>query len=62
MSTVAASPVATRRPPTITAATVLLVLLGTPASSEAGAIFAAFALAMATLRLVAAVGVWRWRR
>ena len=69
MSTIAASPVATRRPPTVTAAAALLALLGalalilTPAFlDEAGAAFTAVAVAFAALRLVAAVGLWRCRR
>jgi hypothetical protein len=69
MSTIAASTVATRRPATVTAAAVLLALLGalalilTPAFlDQAGTAFTAIAVAIAALRLVAAVGVWRCRR
>ena len=69
MSTIAASPVATRRPATVTAAAVLLALLGAvglilaPAFlDEAGAAFIAILVAISALRLVAAVGVWRCRR
>ena len=69
MSTIAASPVAIRRPAPVTAAAVLLALLGAagllfaPASAgEAGAAFTAVIVALAAMRLVAAVGVWRCRR
>ena len=69
MATIATSPVATRRPATVTAAAVLLALLGAaglllaPAfAGEAGAVFTAVVVALAALRLVAAVGVWRRRR
>lgn len=69
MSTIAASPVAARRPATVTAAAALLALLGalvlllTPFFlNDAGAVFTAIAVAIAALRLVAAVGVWRCRR
>ena len=69
MSMITASPVATRRPTTVTAAAVLLALLGALGLilaplllSEAGAVFTAIILVLAALRLVAAVGVWCCRR
>ena len=68
MATVAQSPT-TIRPPTLTAASTLLALMGLAgivfaplASSEADAVFLAITATISALRVVAAVGVWRCRR
>ncbi len=68
MSAIAQTP-AIQRPTTITAATVLLALLGVVglllapvATAEADAAFIGITVAISALRLVAAAGVWRYRR
>jgi hypothetical protein len=69
MSTIAASPITTSRPNTVTAATVLLALTGVVGlltaplgADEAGAVFVTIGVAISVSRLVAAIGVWRCRR
>ena len=68
MSTIAASPIATRRPTTITAAIALLVLLALstlipfPGTGEIPRAVLIIGYAFAALKLVAAIGLWRCRK